>query len=96
MHLNRCGIVLVSCLLGLLSHLTAYAGPAKEQPRQVVRPSADGGLPHDFVASILEVIRAVTERSGCAVDPLGRCLPIAAATSNPFCPGNPQDCLERR
>jgi hypothetical protein len=53
--------------------------------------------PQSLAAPLAALFIFIAEKSGCAVDPLGLCLPTPTATADPVCPGNdPQVCLERR
>ncbi len=96
MHHNRLSVPVVLVCLFAASHLTAHAAP----PREGSRPAATAttrDLPQELAAAVVKFIRSITGKTGCAVDPLGRCQPFTTTTAEPGCQSNdPQERLDLR
>jgi hypothetical protein len=93
MRLTRFGLV---CLVAF--SLTAVSAAGSAAPRAVLATSETKVKPSQSLAvPLTNLFHFIAEKSGCAVDPLGLCVPAPAATADPVCPGNdPQACLEWR
>ncbi len=96
MRPNRLSVPVVLACLFVASHLTAHAALPREGSRPAATATAPD-LPRGLAAAVVKLIRSITGKSGCAVDPLGRCQPSTTTTAEPVCQSNdPQECLDLR
>ncbi len=96
--MNRLRPVLALLLLLAFAPLPGSAAP----PREPLRASAPPWLSvRGLPARVQGFIRNVMAKTGCAIDPLGRCLPVTNAEPEPrraggSAGGSTEDCQDSR
>lgn len=88
-------------ILGFLCGLSFAPLPGRAAPKPertlAVQSAHRGFLMPELVGKLLTLLRSVSEKTGCAIDPLGRCVPATTTEQEPICPGdNTQTCQDWR
>lgn len=90
-------MLLVLFTIALAPSLGA-ASPAPESPRSKSATAAQAARGATLANQVLTLLRNIVEKTGCAIDPLGRCVPAPTAIQSvPVCPGDDREgCTDRR